>query len=154
MSLRDRMREALQEVIDERDSKRNMSSGLKKYIVTKRFGTIELTFDDRGLWVDAWGCVYAERDQTDSSDKVDRCGIWPVVIPVYIPEIEEGCMPHEFMHTSTAYQLYNTVEQSNLMLQTNLENSTRHTVWNKVVPSFFRKIADAASPFLTWARRE
>lgn len=126
----------------------------KKYIITKRFGVVELTRNEQGLWSDAWGCIYAERDQTDSLDEVDRCGIWPVVIPIYIPEVENGCKPHEFMHSSTAYQLFNTVYDSNVMLEKNQENSTRGTIWKMFVPSLFKKISDVAAPFLPWAGKK
>lgn len=58
--------------------------------------------------------MYALRDPRDSSDPVDRCGVYPLALPVSLTpdELLIACKTHDFMYSSPAYQLFNSREES------------------------------------------
>jgi len=80
---------------------------MNKYLLTKRFGVIKLTLIEDVLWRDEFGTVFALQDLRESSDKIPRCGVWPVVLPEWMP-FTDVCVVHDFMYSSPAYQVFNT----------------------------------------------
>lgn len=124
-------------------------TGDKLYIVTTRFGAIELTMNAAGLWIDVLGMVYALRDQDgDSFDPVNRCGIRPIIMPVHTP-LEDACMVHDFMHSSGVYQHFHTMQEANReMLRLMKISAAGH--WSRVLARPFYWITQAAINFLPW----
>lgn len=121
--------------------------GESRYIITKH-GVVELTADERGLLRDKYGTVFALADQ-ESFDPMDRCGVAPFVLPIGIPELEDPCKVHDYMHTSTAYQLYHTMREANLeMLR--LHNISTKGHWSSVFKTLFYHITELAIPFMPW----
>ena len=123
-----------------------------KYIVTPKWGIIELKADEKGLWRDKHGTVFALADQS-SADPFDRCGVAPFVLPVTIPSLEDGCKPHDYMYSSTAFQLFHTMHEANLeMLR--LHNISTAGHWSGILKTLFYHITELAIPFMNWSGRK
>jgi hypothetical protein len=121
----------------------------KRYIITKRWGIVELTNVGNGLYEDKDGTVFAIEDQESTLDPKARCGIAPFVLPVYIRTLEDGCKVHDYMHQSSAYQLYHTMEEANLeMLRLHYITTKGH--WSGILKGAFYYITELATPFLNW----
>lgn len=110
---------------------------MKRYIATRRFGVIELTPNDNGILQDELGTLYATVLDSDSLDLVDRCGIWPFVIPQALTpdEVLSSCVAHDFMYSSAAYQLYHTREQADQALENMMSRKF------SMVGKIFKKLA-------------
>lgn len=76
---------------------------------------VQLSLGDDGLYRDDGGTVFALRDDS-TADPVDRCGVYPAVLPFKIP-IDKDCAVHDFMYSSKAYQLFHTREEADAELR-------------------------------------
>jgi len=124
-----------------------------KYIITKRFGILEISEGVDQIYRDKLGTVYAIEDQGPGLDPVARCGIWPFVMPTKIAALEEPCSVHDYMHQSTAYQTYHTMREANLeMLR--LHYITTRDSWTAPLATIFYYVTVVASPMLRWGRKK
>lgn len=113
------------------------SPGTKKYIVTKTFGVIELSYGSDALWRDDKGTVFALRRDSGSFDESDRCGIYPVVMP-FKTALDLGCKIHDYMYESPAFQLFHTRLDADIYFKTLETEATEHSFWKILVHPFYK----------------
>lgn len=112
------------------------SPNTKKYIVTKRFGVIELTYGPDALWRDQKGTVFALRRDSGSFDKTDRCGVYPVVMP-FKTALDLGCKVHDYLYESPVFQLFHTRLEADEYFRILEINSTKKSSWKILVTPFY-----------------
>lgn len=100
---------------------------------------IELRRDDRNLWVDPFGTVYAYAESDSVTDPVDACGVWPFRFPPGSP-LDPGCKVHDFMYSSPAYQFFNTRAEADAYMLGLHTKATKQS-WFKVFARPFHFIA-------------
>jgi len=114
-----------------------------RYLVTKRFGVTILAKDERNLWVAVEGplagCVFALRDDEQTLDIVDRCGISPFVLPINTP-LDEICAIHDNLYQNPAYQLFHTRKEADDMLKHLIKMGMKDS-WLQIFRSPFRWLA-------------
>ena len=86
-----------------------------RYMVSKRFGVIELQMGTDGLYRDDSGTVWAIADY-DSVDKVNRCGVGILSLPTTNP-LTPACKVHDYMYSSKAYQVFHTRREADRYLE-------------------------------------
>lgn len=93
--------------------------GDKKYIVLAKT-VVTLTENAMGLYEDAAGCVWALRDDSQTLDAVERCGIAPFALPSWgmFQQLNEMCKAHDFAYSCPAYQAFHTREDADQYLGT------------------------------------
>jgi hypothetical protein len=69
-----------------------------------------LSRDERGLWKDKYGVIWALHDTHASIDDFSGCGISPFALPNWhiFKHLNEICAAHDYMYSSPAYQYFNT----------------------------------------------
>lgn len=81
-----------------------------RYIPLKD-GVIVLTQNEDGLWCDETGCIYAVREDSAMTDKVDRIGVWPFVFP-FKTRLDDIYKVHDYLYSCPAYQFFHTREEA------------------------------------------
>lgn len=128
----------------------NYKIGDHVYLLSMRFGIIELTLQSSGLWMDCDGTAYALRD-IKGSDPVDRAGIYPFIMPIETP-IEGGSKIHDWMAESSGYQMFHTWEEANKEFK-RLNNINTKGHWSRILVNLFSGIVSFAKPFISWGKR-
>lgn len=97
--------------------------GDKRYL-NARGVTYELTVDDRGLWIDNEGGVWAFADDDASTDPIIRCGVGLLSLPASHP-LTRACKPHDFKYSSPEYQWFHTRSEA----EADLERDAKTVRW-------------------------
>lgn len=92
-----------------------------RYVVSKRFGSIELRKGPDGFWTSADGTIWAFSDYDNSVDRVDRCGVGFFSLPTTSP-LTKNCKPHDYVYTSEVYQAFHTRSEADRYLSDLIEN--------------------------------
>lgn len=90
----------------------------KRYIVD-RFGVIELFKNKNGFFQDENGTLFSLRNSQDDLDPVDRCGIWPIALPLTLtPEVLQiACRVHDHLYSDVVYQAFNERKDADLVFK-------------------------------------
>ncbi len=68
---------------------------------------IALSLGEDGLYRDSNGTIYALRDDSDTVDLVDRCGVGVFSLPEGHP-LNDACAVHDKMYSIPAYQAFHS----------------------------------------------
>lgn len=104
-------------------------------IIVLKTQTIELRKNDAGLWVDALGTIWAVREG-NQADNVDRCGVWPLVMPIETP-LEEGCKVHDYFYSSPAYQKFHSRAYADSYMKMLNDLATKDSFWGILSAPFY-----------------
>lgn len=107
-----------------------------RYVPTKRWGTIEITQADDGLWYSQDGTCWAVREDSDSVDPVDRVGVGIASLPVSNP-LTKDAKPHDYMYSSPAWQTFHTREESDQFLLDYIANDKEAGAWRLLALPFY-----------------
>lgn len=83
---------------------------------------VTLTLGEDNLWRDSEGTVYGFSDNGSSVDKVVRCGVGALSLPKE-SKLNRACAPHDYSHTSPAYQKFHTRSEADTDLYNKLRQS-------------------------------
>lgn len=114
-----------------------LGNGSKRYIVTKRWGVIELTYSsaDR-LFRDSTGIIFALRSDGSLKDLDPRCGVSPFVLPMGTA-MDDPCRVHDYMYESPAYQLFYTRKAADREFLRLEKLVTSGSVWRTLAKPFY-----------------
>lgn len=114
-----------------------LANGSKRYIATKRFGVIELTYSSAdSLFRDSSGTVFALRQDGTLTDPDPRCGVAPFVLPSGSP-LDDACRVHDYMYESPAYQLFYSRKKADEAFFRLEKEVTSGTVWSALTKPFY-----------------
>lgn len=68
---------------------------------------IHLSLGNDGFYRDQHGTIFALRDDSDTVDLVDRCGVGVFSLPGNHP-LNDACRSHDYMYSSPAYQAFHS----------------------------------------------
>jgi hypothetical protein len=77
---------------------------------------IHLARGNDGFYRDRAGTMYALRDDSDTLDIVDRCGIGVLSLPLDHP-LTAACVPHDYMTSSPVFMAFYTYKEANEWLE-------------------------------------
>lgn len=116
-----------------------------KFIITNKLGTTKLNKNEDGFWQDDKGTLYAYKDANSTTDNVDRCGVWPVALPIWsmFQTVNADCGVHDIMYSSPIYQAFHTRAEADAQLDQLLDLSN-----HPLIADIFSEIARLlGSPF-------
>ena len=91
---------------------------------------IHIARGNDGLFRDKDGTIYALRDDSDTLDIIDRCGVGILSLSTKHP-LTAACRPHEFMTSSPAFQAFYTYAEANEWLASHVRivEQGRYRFW-------------------------
>lgn len=113
---------------------------IKKWIYQRAFENVRfvvagrkvyrLSRDERGLWKDKYGVIWALHDTHASIDDFSGCGVSPFALPNWhiFKHLNEICAAHDYMYSSPAYQYFNTRKDADEYLEM-LANQDEYFGW-------------------------
>lgn len=101
---------------------------------------VHLARGNDGFYRDALGTIFALRDDSDTMDLVDRCGIAPFAIPTWFERITRACKPHDYKYSSFAYQAFYTRAEADAELERDVRTMAAGDWW-RILGAPFRWIA-------------
>jgi hypothetical protein len=95
---------------------------------------VHLARGNDGFYRDKFGTVFALRDDSDTMDIVDRCGIGPLSLPEGNP-LNPLCARHDYTHVSPSYQAFYTRLEADEYLRDLI--SKEKSAWRFLALPFF-----------------
>lgn len=84
-----------------------------------------LTKTSTGFWIDSKGTFWALREESESVDERDVCGVGFFSLPETeaFEDINHICAGHDYRFSCPIYMAYHTIDEANLELKRQLEEA-------------------------------